>query len=236
MEDQDKYAKRIADLLRIAERGTDEEAKTAQEHAERLMARYGIDRAVAMSKGEQKNESIVTKRITLEGIYATAFFHGAASVGRQLNVQVVGNTGRSHGYLTFIGFESDVRDFETLFTSLMLQSMTSARKAMKGTAHAVYGTASDKFKFRRSHILGFFDGAAQRIASNRRQVFTETSGSELVVRSRMDQVEKRMNEMYPDLKASRGLTVTYGYGGGVEAGRNAMTGESQLKQKGQIGG
>jgi hypothetical protein len=234
----DKYAKRIADLLKMAESGDDAEATAAQEQAERLMARYGIDRAMAMSKGEAKNENIVEKTMAIDGIYGKAFVIGFYRVGKELNVKVLSSPrGKSKTIAYVIGYESDVDNALTLFTSLMLQAATSAGRALKADQFMSHvGSASDKFNFRRSHIVGFFDGAASRINGAKRQVFAETTGSELAVRSRSTDVDEWVQRTYGELSKGRGISVNYGYSNGVEAGKNAMTGESALRQKGQIGG
>lgn len=235
MSNDEKYVKRIADLLKMAESGDDDEARAAAQHAERLMARYGIDRAVAMSQAGTKNEAIVRKFVDLKGIYSKAFVIGYNTIGPVLNVQILvsgtGNTLRA----TVIGYESDVDNSITLFTSLMLQAQGSATKTLKND-WANYGNASEKFNYRRSHIVGFFEGARDRMENTRFQVFTETSGSELAVRDRMNDVADKVAEWYPELKMRRGMSVGNGYGSGVAAGRQAMTGESQLKQRGQISG
>lgn len=231
----DKYAKRIADLLRMAEAGDDAEAQTALEHAERLMAKYGIDRAVAQSKGTVKDEAIVEKRISFDGIYHKAFLMGASALGNQMNVRLLNYTFGRKVTLLIIGYESDVDNFITLFTSIMLQSVTSANKAIKDVYMVDLYKPSEKFNFRRSHILGFFSGAASRIQRNRQQTFTETSGSELAVRDRMTEVEKKVTELYPDVQSrSTKMKISGGYSGGYEAGQNAMTGDKALKQKGQL--
>ena len=235
----DKYAKRIADLLKIAEGGDDAEAQTALEHAERLMARYGIDRAVAMSRGEQHDEQIVQHRIELDGIYSKAYMLGASRVGPTINVKILMVNWPRSKRITLIvtGYQSDVDNFKTLFTSLMLQAVTSANRHAKEDTYFNYFTPAQKFTFRRSHIVGFFDGAADRIQSTRLTVFSETTGSELAVRSRMTAVEEWVDQTYGQLGTTKTrMNISTGYGSGVEAGRQAMTGEPQLKQRGQIGG
>lgn len=231
-----KYAERIANLLKMAESGDDAEAQAAQEMAERLMTRYGIERAVAMAQGEQRDEQIITEAVKVKGIYAKVFAEGIASVARQLNVETVWHSWRNEYRIKFVGYESDITSVKTLFTSLMLQSVSSATKALRDEyVINKYGSASNKFNFRRSHILGFFHGASDRIASTRRQVFTETTGSELAVRDRAVAVRDKLNELFPSVRAAKGTQVNAAYYDGVESGRNAMTGEAQLKQKGQIG-
>lgn len=233
----EKYAKRIADLLKLAESDDSAEAHAAAEHAERLMTRYGIDRAVAMAQGHAKDEPIIEKTMIIKGIYAKAFITGFHRVGLELNVKVLSSGRGSTLKAYLIGYESDVDNAMTLFTSLMLQSVSSAARALKNDSYiSAVGTASQKYNFRRSHILGFFHGAATRINSTKRKVFQETTGSELVVLNRMDAVEKWVDRAYGELKKGRSMNINYGYHDGVEAGKNAMTGESQLRQKGQIGG
>lgn len=235
----DKYAKRIADLLRMAESGDDAEAQAALEQAERLMTRYGIDHAVAMAAGEQRDETIVEKYMSLDGIYSRAIVIGFNGLGSVINVKVlnvpVPRTKRIR--VLVIGYESDVDNAITLFTSLMLQAVNSATKAYKLEGYLKkYGTASEKFNFRRSHVVGFFHGARARIESTRLQVFTETTGSEIAVRERMTAVDEWVDNAYGELRSGRGISVNYGYHDGYEAGQHAMAGEPALKQRGQICG
>lgn len=125
----EKKLRQVQSMLAIAEHpDTDpHEAAAARSHAERLMAKYRIDeetaRQDAVAKGIETIKPIVVKFGCAS--YASPYRDKYAQMLNQIGHHV-GNVRMAFGYdngeyvATIVGFESDVRYTETLYTALRL--------------------------------------------------------------------------------------------------------------------
>ena len=226
----------IAQMLAKAESTTPEEAEALMEHAERLMIKYSIDQAVIDSRrATGQEEKIVTVKIQFSGAYRLDHTRLGASVANALgNLRLLQSTYKNKfSWLHIIGFESDVRQAETLIRSLQVQSMVATRawwKTHKGE-YSLY-TSYDQEAARRSFVVGFGAGAGERIRASRQQVVAEAgTGTELVLVSREAKVQAHFDTLQTRPSRARG-----GKGSpearvsGYQAGQQANTGEKSLSQ------
>lgn len=236
MEVTDKALDRIKKLLAKAESTTPEEAEALTAQAERLLAKYQIDRALLNARSTTVKERIELVTIPLEGIYAKAYMNMMYSI-----VMAYGETrafytqwGKSNVTLTIVGFESTVSQLKILLASLQLQAVVALGEWWKTVDAAGY-TAMDKFKARRTFIQSFGNGAATRIKKTRASAVKEAEssnpGAELVLVDRKTAVDNFMKEKFSDLKSSKSREKSGGYNAstaGYRAGQQANTGDKQV--------
>lgn len=231
----DKKLDLIERLLAKAESTTPEEAEALTEHAERLMIKYGIERARLDARRTTRDvqyEPIITDRLDLHGSYALDLRDGFAAVARALGLQAAHASLSSSEQVLFVyGFESDVRQAHTLLLSLQVQALVAMRSWWN--AHRTEydrETASSRTRARGSFVRGFGLGAARRIAANRqREVARAATGTDLVLVSR----ERRVAEHVAGLGLRRGRPRAFRDGdaanSGYREGQRAHTGEHELR-------
>jgi hypothetical protein len=234
---QDKIAK----LLAKAEKTTPEEALVLTEAAERMMLKYGIEQAVINAKragsDHASDERIIRVIIQLKGTYRRALLLTLGNIADAFGTvkTINGHTRDSTEFLWLVGYESDVRQVETLVTSLHLQLM-AALSTWWRTFDADGMTAMAKFKARRQFMLSFGSGACARIAASRREAVADATNAEpgtaLVLRDRRSAVTSWVDAQYELVPGKSVRMASGGYAAGsagYEAGRNASTGEGALK-------
>jgi len=235
----EKITERIALLLNKAESTTPEEAEALTAAAEKLMLKYGIEQAKISAKraqAGQPDEKIVTETITFNGAYRLEYMRmGAAvcaSLGALRNMQ---NPYKNKSVtLYIIGYESDVKQAKTLIESLVIQSMVAVRTWWRDhKAEHSFKSSYDQEATRRSFVHGFGLGAAKRIRENKNQVVQEAgTGTELVLVSRDNAVQAAFNAMSSSKSRSRGgKGSSSALGDGIQAGRNANTGEKSINNR-----
>lgn len=228
----------IAQMLAKAESTTPEEAEALTEHAERLMIKYGIEQAhidARRAKAGQSTEEIIQHRMTFTGTYRREMLNLGAAVARglgALRVLQARNADRSIS-LYLIGYESDVKQAETLILSLQVQSAVAVRAYWAGVAKDYVGYSSyDQKTVRRSFVLGFGNGAGRRIADSRAQVVAEAStGTDLVLVGRDAKVQEHFDRLAKGKgratrRKSDGSAMTRGFA----AGQQANTGGQAVSQ------
>jgi len=245
--DTSKIEDRIAKLLAKAEKTTPEEAEALTEAAERMMLKYGIEQAVINAKRAGKShtsdERMMKVEIIYTGVYRKAVFIAMADIADAFKTtKTIDASTKDEAILWIVGYESDVEQMKVLVTSLQLQLMSALSTWWK-TYDAANHTAMQKFKARRTFILGFGRGAATRIAESRRVIIADTKssepGTELVLRDRRQLVDDWANAQF---NLTPGKSVKMSGGGwaasqaGYAAGKNANTGERGLNQTKQIAG
>jgi hypothetical protein len=198
----------------LAEDGNEAAARSYEERAESLLARYGWERAM-LPENERKAEQITTLVIVVTGAYA---------IDRRYLLTQIGWAFRCHNHylrvkggfrVTLMGFESDLESVEILFTSLQLQALSAMRKAEMPW----YETS--RVRFNKSWLLGFANRVHERLEELTATVAQEYkgTGAELVVADRSKQVEAAFKAQNPKLKMRK-------FGGnradsGVEEGERA---------------
>ncbi|HVW81901.1 MAG TPA: DUF2786 domain-containing protein [Mycobacteriales bacterium] len=223
MQTSDAVLARIRKLLAVAEHPATPpaEAESAAATAERLIIKYAIDEALLEARADVRSKPEV-RTITIEAPYVTAKVMLLAAIAGAHSVRVITGRGDEARMATMVGFDSDLRLVDLLFTSLLLQAATSLRREPnRGKA------------FRRAFLIGFAREVGDRLRRIREEAVAESGGTStaLALRDRRDAVEQAVREHFPRLSTAR---VTYSDRGGLMAGRrsgasaNLGTGERNL--------
>ncbi|GAA4783398.1 DUF2786 domain-containing protein [Microbacterium gilvum] len=231
----------IAKLLAKAESTTPEEAEALTEHAERLMVKYGIDRAridARRAREGRSQESVVMERMLSTGAYARelrdlgAIVADALGTLRPLQAEPAG----AGAILYLVGFSSDVQQALVLIESLRVQALVAMRRWWSRERDAWrWASESERRRARRGFILGFGVGAAARIRENRRVVVEEAgTGTELVLASRRARVDAYVDTLATTKARSRRSADGRGFASGHLSGRAANTGEAALGARGSL--
>ncbi|MFJ2618506.1 DUF2786 domain-containing protein [Glutamicibacter sp. NPDC087344] len=230
-----RLKERISLLLNKAENTTyPHEAQAFQEHAERLMVRYGIGRAELDAQGAQqgkKTEAIIEERFEMRGVYRLGQRDGLSHVGRAFRTVTILQTNLSNSCrLYIIGHESDVATVKTLFTSLVIQASIAMTHwwDSEGKFQPWLVSDSEKQIERREFQRSFYSQVAARIDGLYREESTHSgTGTELVLVDRKHQVDEFVSVQYPFLRASRNRAARGSMGAvlaGQAAGRHADLG------------
>lgn len=216
----DKKLRTIAALLAKAndKAATPEESAAYTAKATELMVKHGIDEAtLAAASSGAKVENIITFPLLFEGVYAPEQLHMAHMISMAFGLQTYqvrsGTQTRSGRKLYLVGFDGDVQLARLIIGSLTIQCANETAKfveQLKASYHWASYSGSDKYKKRRSFILGFGKQVADRIKATRAQVIKESgAGTEVALRDRSDAVKKWLEETVPDLKQTSS-TRSYG--------------------------
>lgn len=186
MTDQEKYADKIAKLLRKAENSaaTPAEAEAFVTKAQELMTTYAItEELLARARGVnlEQREEIVEETIDYTGIYRQALYDIGSAIAKANNCRcLVSNltykkpqTTRLH----VIGFKSDVDRVRMLDASLQIQAIGGMRKAEKDFLQS-WMSGMQKYKSRRDFIFGFAHGLDQQLARANRRAEAEAAAQE----------------------------------------------------------
>lgn len=256
MTETEKYAERIAKLLRKAESTTPEEAEALVEKAQHLMTLYAIDeQMLAKARGEKVREEIVKGFIRYHGAYRMALFDVGAAVARNNNCRHLiykqNHTTPWYDELTIIGFESDVARVKLLEASLQVQLASALQtwwKAYPGKQHL---TSREKYTERRDFMFAFAGIVNQRLSeavreakkqataneAARSDVTTEVAekGVALVLADRKQRVDDWMDEKYGKKLRTVSRNYSNGIGTGYMAGRAAGQ-KANLSNPGKVAG
>ncbi|QGJ93546.1 hypothetical protein SEA_MUFASA8_99 [Arthrobacter phage Mufasa8] len=226
MANLDKQLDKIAKLLRKAESTPyPAEAEALREHAERLMIRYGIDKAaVDMERGRQgqTREPITQKHMVVSGSYQINQLNGlTATLTESRLVTCLQTTHSADGYrvLYVVGAESDVDQMLRLAESLLIQQDHALR-----TWWAVAGkdkgwmTETERLNERKEFVLGFYAGAALRLREIVGEEVSATGSGELVLVDRKSRADDWIAQKYPKIKAAREQKIARGTAEATRAG------------------
>jgi len=159
----------------------------------------------------------------------------ANGVASALGCRLVQHPGFRRGQVdavTMMGFESDLRRVELVFTSLLLQATRSVVHQRPPGWSGESTTA-----FRRTYLVGFTNEvyrrlvAAERGAVQRHDAKSGRAGpsAALVVADRRSLVDRAYGEQYGHLKPGRRRQLSgSGYAAGQEAGRRADVGQARV--------
>lgn len=252
-----KWATRIDALLRKAESTDNEhEAQTYAAKAAELIVMYGIEQAeidqLRADSGQQRGK-IIRHTMWFGGTYSMGTMLGAFYVIQALSDDAIvcmkshnkqydymrvskaedGSYDKRRGYYLFLyGYESDIEQALLLISSISIQATRamanwwSSKTPYERAVEKQYGV-SDAMR-KRSYIEGYFSGAASKIREARREAVSEaTSGTELVLVKRRDQVRAWMAEENIRVGGkSRGSAVDgSAYRAGSVQGRRANIGQ-----------
>lgn len=252
-----KYAAKIAALLAKAEATTsDEEAQALSAKASELIMKYGIEQAevdaLRQARGEAKGK-IIEKAIWFGGTHSLGLVIGSCLVAEAMGggtlktlrssaevpdyKGVTGKFGdpnrdnRKGCYLFLFGYESDVEQAEVLIASITIQSLSALRRFTRTEDYRNARRWDGETIVKRSFVEGFFAGAAAKIASSRRKVVEEvaTSGTEIALRNREQEVGDFVATAYPKLFTARSRSMSWNaMQAGERAGRDADVGHSRV--------
>lgn len=209
---------RVRALLAKAE-GTDSkhEAEALTAKATELMAKYGIDAAMAAARADVRQKP-ANKVVLIENPYANRKSQLYYGLLKAFGCDAVWVASGSNTKLHVFGFEADLEAVEMLYTSLLLQA-----------AHQSQNVPSweNARSWRTEFWAGFSSIVVRRVRQSRRTVEdAETKkepGTAIVLRDRAVEVRDALKAEFPHVRTVRRAThvSTSGYGAGQRAGRNA---------------
>lgn len=202
------------------------EAQTFQEHAERLMVRYGIQQAAIdaeAGKAGRPRETMVEERFEVGGAYRVGRAHGFISIATAFNtVRVLQATTPSQKVIYLIGAESDVAQILRLFTSLLLQLEAAMAAWWVGYPYKPYLSTHEKTLERRQFQLAFLTTVAQRLRSiHAEEMESGEPGNALVLAGRKERAEEHADKLYPQARTARRSAIAFGSATAHAAGQSA---------------
>ena len=245
----DRLLTKVRRLLAQAE-GTpyEAEAETFTAAAQKLMARHRIDRALLESRDpERRDHRPDAVRIGVDRPYEGPKMHLLHQICTANRCRSVWS--QAAGFATVIGFDSDRRAVELLYTSLLVQATSAMRREGE-----LSGEGSRSRGFRSSFLLGFATRIGQRLHEASRAEETQvaqelgaavspgtdeetsgraTQGLELVLQRRDVAVKERTHELFPSLQSTRARQVS-DYGGFMQG--RAAADRADLGTSGRLGG
>lgn len=236
----EKILDRIRKLLAKAEDPacTQPEADLFNAKAAELIAEYGVEQALLAASGATRDE-IKDRVVVIPAPYAVDKVILLGTVAKPMRVIAVQlpvyarNQNQSRSVRLF-GYESDLERVDVLFTSLLVQVATVLARPTPQYGETVV-------TWRKACFAGFAlavqdmlikaeSKAAQTVPQQRNASGTST---ELVLRSRDEQVTAALYEMYPNVKPAKKRAVDIsagGYRAGYEAGQRADLGTPRVKE------
>ena len=134
-----------------------EEAETFTAAAQKLMTRHSIDRAL-LDQGQETPGGPTAIRLGVDRPYEAPRFHLISAIARANRCKAVWQQGL--GFSTVVGFPSDLRAVELLFTSLMVQAMAS----MTSAGSRQHWTGQNRTRsFRNSFLTAFAVRIGERL-------------------------------------------------------------------------
>jgi hypothetical protein len=227
----DKTLDRIRKLLAKAEGTTNEhERQTFMDVAQRLMAKYGIDRA---RLGHLHPGSDTPGRRVIVAYHPWAneqlrLMYGVAEAVRCKCIRLSGGRGGTDPKIEVFGYDSDMERAELLYTSLLVQMFSGLNRQPIPEGHR------RPRAFRHAWLVGFADEAARRIKEAEQRAVhevqqEETSGSTALVLLERGQVVHRMfAQAYPKVRNAKSKVDAAGLYSGREAGARADIGGARL--------
>lgn len=238
--ENEKMIDRITALITKAnaEGVTEHESEALMAKAYELMERYRVDDAMLAARVGMKFNPI-HKMFLIEGTFANGRRYLAAEVVNGMNLTSVYtrrynyDTGKIQKYVDVFGFETDLEIFQLLYTSLILQG---SHEVVRITGY----NAGDTRSLRAGFWYGFADKISWRLLDARQTVAKESTGTDLVLVGRRDELDKLKAEVYPSLKKSKAIRINArGYAHGEAAGARAQlhnTKSASVNARAAIGG
>lgn len=237
------WIEKIQKLLNQAE-GTDnpDEAETFAEAAQRLMLKHSIDEAaLAAYRGDQRREEVIKVKMTFTGTMASANTKLAHCVALGLGLKSVQSRDwqvKSTVHVYIVGFETDARMAEVLIASLMIQANRAAAKRMDP-----YMARQQRFKWKRSFVMGFGEEVCRRLDAMRKSVVKEATDADAdgrllpALMDREQQLTSEFNLLFPNLRYTRSRSSQDwgGYGAGGQAGRDADINQPRIGSRKALG-
>ena len=228
-EDVAKQLPRIRALLAKAEdtAATEPEREAYNAKAAKLLAKYGIDRAL-LADGDPSTDNVIDRRHTMSAPYAEWKARLLSSIGQALGMTVVLTNGNVSAHV--FGMVSDMERLDILFESLLRQQ---AHALAQDLARQVFYKPSDKTVYVRDFMHGFKCAVYTRLdkaeSEARREATAERAESapqgksvELVLMDRTAKVKAEVSKVYPQLQTTRKVRQGLGTYSGIAAGERAV--------------
>ena len=199
----DKVLEKVRALLAKAESTTfEEEANALTAKAQELMARHAIDIAMLDSTSAVR-VGAAARRIHIDDPYVDAKSSLLSAVAEENRCRAITTT--SLGFVTVLGFDSDLDIVELLFTSLLIQA-TSAMLAA-GKVSDSSGRSRTK-SFRQSFLVAFASRIGERLhaagqAASQEAATTFGESFLPVLASRDEQVGELTTKVFPKVTFRR---------------------------------
>ena len=195
----------IQHLLRLAEDpgASSAERDLAMRRAEKLMVRHRLQ---ADQLHQDTDIKILT--ITVTGgarSVAPGVARGLCELAQALDCRGVFWPEKRATRVMVAGELSDLARVNQLYASIMIQAPLALRERMEGRQ---FWSDTDKQKFRRSYMQGFFYGVAVRIKESTNQALDDNDpdaspvepGARLVLSQRSDRAEDHLRELFPSIR------------------------------------
>lgn len=195
----------IQHLLRLAEDSgaSSAERDLAMRRAEKLMVRHRLQADQLHQDGEIK---ILT--ITVTGgarSVAPGVARGLCELAQALDCRGVFWPEKRSTRVMMAGEMVDLARVNQLYASIMIQAPLSLRERIRPLS---FYSDTDKRKFRRSYMQGFFYGVAERIKEKTRRALDDSSpdappvepGAQLILAGRSDRAEDHLRELFPSIR------------------------------------
>lgn len=200
---------------------TPEEAEAFNDKAAELIAKFGIDMAL-LAKRDPTTDKVKALRMVFPSPYSMdkmMLCHLIAKAYRCETIQLTKKDAGGNRILRIVGFESDLRRTEFLYTHLLIQ-------AQNGMLHAeiFYRPENENLKsYKTSWFRGFSNAIYDRLQLAEKQAVRDGgTGTDLVVFDRSTEVKNAFTDEYPHIrKSGRTTSNGSGAGSGYMAGQQA---------------
>lgn len=177
-----------------------------------IMAKFGIDKAMAEAVDDVASYTPVYKQVCFSSPFASSKADLYKAIARGLGVQYIKITGTATKNLyEVLGFQSDIDQLEFLFSTLFLDGTQELDNAERQEWQ-------NPIRFRISFWMGYSQEVEDRLRRANKKVVDETPGSAIVLYDRSKLVTNLFEERHPDT-----ITVSRRYFGGsaLDQGRAA---------------
>lgn len=195
----------IQHLLRLAEDpgASSAERDLAMRRAEKLMVRHRLQADQLHQDGEIK-----TLAITVTGgarSVAPGVARGLCELAQALDCRGVFWPEKRSTRVMVAGEMADLARVNQLYASIMIQAPLALRERMEGRQ---FWSDTDKQKFRRSYMQGYFYGVAARIKGIINQALDDNDpdaspvepGAQLILSKRIDRAEDHLRGLFPSIR------------------------------------
>lgn len=200
----------IQHLLRLAEDpgASSAERDLAMRRAEKLMVRHRLQADQLHQNGEIK---ILT--ITVTGgarSVAPGVARGLCGLAQALDCRGVFWPEKRSTRVMVAGEMADLARVNQFYASIMIQAPLALRERMEGRQ---FWSDTDKRKFRRSYMQGFFYGVAVRIKESTNRALDDKGpdappvepGAQLILAGRSDRAEDHLRELFPSIREASAI-------------------------------
>lgn len=237
--DNEKFARMLEKVKKLLNKAEDpactmHEAEALNEKAAELVAKYGIEEAMLAKENPSKPEKIVSMKMRFHQPYASSKLSLAYIIATAFRCQSVSlmiwnyETNKKEKILHVIGYESDVRRADFLYTHLMLQAQTGV--ILSDLDKPFYENTKS---WRTSWLQGFNVAVRKRLEKMEAKVVKEaettTPGTALVVADRSALVAVAFKDLYPKTRTTYSAgSQGSGRGAGYDAGNRADIGHGRI--------